>query len=557
MKKFFMILNIILALLIIGCTAVNIDAQSNILDSREKTNVAYDKFSDTHNSQLQEKTQGRFEKEKEEYSQKIEIENYDLSNKRDKYLLWVEFAPEWAEGECLYPGGYFIDVKEASNSNAYYEISTNSLIPESFKYSGGRVREFSEDGKLVLLWEVERDTVSAEIWDLLNKKTLYYYESEDTFTVCITPDFRYMVIDHYNEGWDYFVDVQENKTTPIKLPPHALSTVVSPDGTKYAAIDFYNVDEVKIKIYDIFSGAILDEIPFGDKIPELRQWHKDNKLVYSTYEGSFVYDVSKKEVKLVGEYFYEPLLSPDGRYIALVRHDSTDHYSPLYHDNYRLYQECGYMEGLYIKNMENGRITQVAPYYTKNGTQIYRQMPVQWLYVNEKFDNDKYRCFQKQDQENYVDVATASSCLSSYYPENVLDGDPSTAWVEAEEENLEDRSNDGRGIGEWIKIHRVETSTKFWFNYAKPFKLSGIKLINGYAKNKEMYKANNRVKKVEVILTDGTSYIFDLKDNTLDFQTLDFGETVETRDVTIKILDIYEGSKFNDTCISEIELITD
>jgi len=67
----------------------------------------------------------------------------------------------------------------------------------------------------------------------------------------------------------------------------------------------------------------------------------------------------------------------------------------------------------------------------------------------------------------------------------------------------------------------------------------------------------NRVKKVEVILTDGTSYIFDLKDNTLDFQTLDFGETVETRDVTIKILDIYEGSKFNDTCISEIELITD
>jgi hypothetical protein len=89
----------------------------------------------------------------------------------------------------------------------------------------------------------------------------------------------------------------------------------------------------------------------------------------------------------------------------------------------------------------------------------------------------------------------------------------------------------------------------------KPIHFSGIRIINGYAKSEETYKANNRVKKVEVILTDGTSYIFDLKDDTLDFQTLNFGKEVETRDVTIKILDIYEGNKYNDTCISEVQFI--
>lgn len=262
-------------------------------------------------------------------------------------------------------------------------------------------------------------------------------------------------------------------------------------------------------------------------------------------------------------------MSPDGKYIAMTRNynfgilDYTDFVE------HRLSRGYSYNEGVYIKNMLTDGLTPIAPLVDDFGGGEFSQKPIQWVYVNKDFDNNKNRWCFPIDSESEFKVS--DSC-NTYCPERVLDGNPNTAWIEDEEryngeyEEMEEKY-DGKGIGEWIKIYKYTNAkldymkfkdryrTDAKIGYMESFRLSGIKIINGYAKNKEEYSANSRVKKAEIILSDGTSYIFNLKDNNLGFQTLDFGEEIETRQVVIKILDIYEGNKYNDTCISEVEFI--
>ena len=52
------------------------------------------------------------------------------------------------------------------------------------------------------------------------------------------------------------------------------------------------------------------------------------------------------------------------------------------------------------------------------------------------------------------------------------------------------------------------------------------------------------------------NFQFDLNDS-MDVQTISFGENfnnVKITSITITILSVYSGTKYNDTCISEIQL---
>ncbi len=80
-----------------------------------------------------------------------------------------------------------------------------------------------------------------------------------------------------------------------------------------------------------------------------------------------------------------------------------------------------------------------------------------------------------------------------------------------------------------------------------------MKLINGYARSEEIYKANNRVRKIEVAF-DGKKYPIEMefKDMVMHPQIIEFHQPITAEKVRITILDVYQGSKYNDTCISEI-----
>lgn len=133
---------------------------------------------------------------------------------------------------------------------------------------------------------------------------------------------------------------------------------------------------------------------------------------------------------------------------------------------------------------------------------------------------------------------------SSEYPKdyyNVMkidDGNEDTVWVEGVK---------GPGIGEWIKMWHIN-----WTREKKYCVVNAVWIKNGYMKNKELYYANNRVKKLRIEFSEGEQKVVELKDGVLDYQKIKLGE-IKTKWIKVVIIDVYKGSKYDDTCISELE----
>ena len=141
---------------------------------------------------------------------------------------------------------------------------------------------------------------------------------------------------------------------------------------------------------------------------------------------------------------------------------------------------------------------------------------------------------------NASNSTTPTNSNRSYSPEMAVDKNAATAW------------NVPNGIGEWIMLSASSEQ------YVK-----GVKILNGYTKfsptyNMWIYYANSRPCDIELSFSDGTVKSFTLEDvfdeENLYYQTLDFGDYVKTTFIKIRIKSIYNGSKWNDCCISEIEV---
>jgi len=148
---------------------------------------------------------------------------------------------------------------------------------------------------------------------------------------------------------------------------------------------------------------------------------------------------------------------------------------------------------------------------------------------------------------------SASDCLVDdksplkYGLQNAFDGDPSTSFVENTEDDL-------------MKI-------KFDILALEVNNINMVSIINGYALSNELYKKNNRLKGGEIesykliteenqkklVLNPSVSFI--CKDDLLKPQYYTFN--IERNGaITIKFTSVYRGKKYNDTCLSEINLRT-
>lgn len=135
-----------------------------------------------------------------------------------------------------------------------------------------------------------------------------------------------------------------------------------------------------------------------------------------------------------------------------------------------------------------------------------------------------------------------------YSPKSAHDNDLSTAWVEGERDD---------GIGEWLtfSISPGVAGGKL----PGGFKVSKIGIINGCAKDDAIFAMNNRVKKFTLryiwfdtdVAREGTARSYTLRD-TRNLQFITFPQPVYMSEVTFQILDVYRGTKYRDTCISEV-----
>ena len=137
------------------------------------------------------------------------------------------------------------------------------------------------------------------------------------------------------------------------------------------------------------------------------------------------------------------------------------------------------------------------------------------------------------------DTVDASSVLASqgsnyYYPSMATDKKFNTAWQEGA---------DGFGYGEYLK-----------FTANTDQKVSGIKILNGYCKSKDLYYKNNRIRKVKIFFSDGTVITKILNDNFLEYNDIRLDEPVICTSFRIQIVDVYQGTKYDDTGITEVEI---
>lgn len=148
------------------------------------------------------------------------------------------------------------------------------------------------------------------------------------------------------------------------------------------------------------------------------------------------------------------------------------------------------------------------------------------------------------------DTLSASSYLrpgktANYEPKNIHDLNFATAWVEGVA---------GHGIGESITYH---------FPPQNP-RITQIIVVNGYVKSDKTWKENSRVKKLKLYIDDKPVAFLMLQDvkNEQSFTVdpigysdrTDYEQLLKKPWFTIKfeILEVYPGSKYQDTAITEI-----
>ena len=159
--------------------------------------------------------------------------------------------------------------------------------------------------------------------------------------------------------------------------------------------------------------------------------------------------------------------------------------------------------------------------------------------IKEKTENDTIQVDNKVTSNLITwDNEYASSHLiqksMNYKVENVIDDNPSTAWIEGVSDD---------GIGQFIQFSSNNT-----------FRVDKIDIINGFSKNQKTYMKNNRVKKVIIEFSDKSQQVYELEDNNMEYQTIDIGG-INTNSVKVIIQEVYtNGRVYKDTCISEISV---
>ena len=134
-------------------------------------------------------------------------------------------------------------------------------------------------------------------------------------------------------------------------------------------------------------------------------------------------------------------------------------------------------------------------------------------------------------------IKASSSLGDSYKAEFANDLSYKTAWVEGKKDE---------GIGEYLE---------YYFENDSP-RITEIIISNGYMKSEETWKNNNRVKKLKLYVNGVPFGILNLKDSRTDqyFEIGTLGHNKNRTDLILKfeILEVYKGSKYNDTAITEI-----
>lgn len=140
-------------------------------------------------------------------------------------------------------------------------------------------------------------------------------------------------------------------------------------------------------------------------------------------------------------------------------------------------------------------------------------------------------CSDAGDNARIANIAASSTLENSdKYGAANLRGNPAASWCEG---------SATEGIGEKITFDLVNGSTNVLF------------IQNGFH-SAQYFNSNNRVKDLKVS-QDDFSQTVTLADNS-SLQKINLSQDLQTGPVTLTILSVYKGTKWNDTCLTSVSL---
>jgi hypothetical protein len=135
---------------------------------------------------------------------------------------------------------------------------------------------------------------------------------------------------------------------------------------------------------------------------------------------------------------------------------------------------------------------------------------------------------------------------SSYLNENGTEYTPQKMNTKIGAGNCWVEGAEGQGIGETLTV-------KYMSNYLP---VETIHIAIGYVSHDKphLYRQNSRPKKIELSVADKYAVQVDLED-TPNFQAIRLPDPLaKDEELVIKILDVYEGTRYEDTCVNMLLL---
>ena len=156
--------------------------------------------------------------------------------------------------------------------------------------------------------------------------------------------------------------------------------------------------------------------------------------------------------------------------------------------------------------------------------------------VTERKYNEELPVFPEMNMDESPEMlsinptATASSANPKYPVSYLIDGDPQTSWVAGKQ---------GTGAGEFIT-----------FTFDPTTALNVMHINPGYTKDDNVWTSNNRLKEISLEFSDSTKKSVTFDGNRKSY-SVDLGKD-KVSWMKLHIVSTYPGSKWQDTCISEV-----
>ncbi|WP_311080546.1 NADase-type glycan-binding domain-containing protein [Paenibacillus polymyxa] len=391
-------------------------------------------------------------------------------------------------------GNTYIDLDEIIGK---LHASEGETYPEYELYLAG----FSDNGRRIALFResTELNYLVIKIFDLSTTKKLYEFKVPNRDYAVMSPDLRKCVYTDDAAVFYYMNRGQKTEALGRLNDSHYLDLpVFSPDGNQFALVDRKH----NVLIYDLSKKKQIQQIKLGIEGIQIEQWLYNDNLLLSSYDldKTYLLNIRTGEKRILMKATDSPVITLDNQRVAYVNSKGE-------------MQQQDIQTGLFIK---------YSNIFRRIG---YNVSPTQW--VQTTTDLMKYR--KKIRAQKIIASSTLpDQAGNSYAAQNIMDGDASTAWCEGIK---------GDGIGEWIKI-----------DFGSMQELKGFELINGLAKSSKAFQANNRVKRMKLEFPNGQTMMID--NDFLSNQFLD--NPIHTSSVKITIEAVEKGSKYHDTCMSEI-----